>query len=63
MTRTLKGRRYTFKIEADTEPEPQEDKVEPRAACPQCHENRADHLEVREDNSVQCSECGTVYEV
>jgi hypothetical protein len=47
----------------DTEPETQEERVGPGAECPQCHERRADRLEVREDNSVQCSECGTVYEV
>lgn len=62
MTRTLKGRRYDFVIEA----EPQEDElVQPKwecPQCPQCHERRMDYLEA-EDGVIRCATCGTVYEL
>ena len=37
MTTKLQGKSYTFIIEADAEPKPQEDElVQPKWACPQC---------------------------
>lgn len=63
MTRTLKGNRYAFIIEAEAdEPEPQEELVGPQMACPQCGERRMDYL-VSEDGVIRCETCGTVYEL
>lgn len=62
MTRKLEGRRYQFVIDADAEPEPQEERVGPQMACPQCGERRMDYL-IPDDNTVRCQSCGTAYEL
>ena len=63
MTRKLEGRRYDFVIEANAEPEPQEDElVQPKWACPQCGERRMDYL-ILDDDTVRCQSCGTAYEL
>lgn len=59
MTVKLVGRRYGFVIDADGE----EDKVDDASACPQCGECHVDKLETRDDGSVRCATCGTVYEL
>ena len=63
MTRKLSGRRYAFVVEADAEPEPQEEElVQPKWACPQCKERRMDYL-IPDHNTVRCATCGTAYEL
>ncbi len=37
------------------------DRVLPAWGCPQCGEDRADHLVWQDDVTVRCTKCGTEY--
>ena len=37
--------------------------VDDKFACPKCHCNEVDMLELHEDNTVTCLNCGNKYEV
>ena len=43
---------------------PNEDNMVPRsAACPKCGERDVDHLELHEDDTVDCLTCKTTYSI